>query len=84
MHLNWPRAETPTHYITMGIDTDLTEATKICVHETLDFLVNEKKMTREDAYQLASIAVDFDITQLVDGTKGVHAMIPKSIFVGAK
>jgi acetamidase/formamidase len=82
MHLNWPRAETPTHYITMGIDTDLTEATKICVHETLDFLVNEKKMTREDAYQLASIAVDFDITQLVDGTKGVHGMIPKSIFVG--
>ena len=84
MHLNWPRAETPTHYITMGIDTDLTEAAKICVHETLDFLVNEKKMTREDAYQLASIAVDFDITQLVDGTKGVHGMIPKSIFVGTK
>jgi acetamidase/formamidase len=81
MHLNWPRAETPTHWITMGIDTDLTEAAKICVHETLDFLMNEKKMTREDAYQLASIAVDFDITQLVDGTKGVHGMIPKSIFV---
>lgn len=80
MHLNWPRAETPTHYITMGIDTDLTEAAKICVHETLDFLVNVKKMTREDAYQLASIAVDFDITQLVDGTKGVHGMIPKAIF----
>ncbi|HTB10749.1 MAG TPA: acetamidase/formamidase family protein [Bryobacteraceae bacterium] len=84
MHLKWPRAETPTHYITMGIDTDLTEAAKICVHETLDFLVNEKKMTREDAYQLASIAVDFDITQLVDGTKGVHGMIPKSIFVGTR
>jgi acetamidase/formamidase len=82
MHLNWPRAETPTHYIAMGIDADLTEAAKICVHETLDFLMSEKHMTREDAYQLASIAVDFDITQLVDGTKGVHAMIPKSIFVG--
>jgi acetamidase/formamidase len=82
MHLKWPRAETPTHYITMGIDTDLTEAAKICVRETLDFLVEEKKMAREDAYQLASVAVDFDITQLVDGTKGVHGMIPKSIFVG--
>lgn len=80
MHLNWPRAETPTHYITMGIDKDLTEAAKICVHETLDFLMSEKKMTREDAYQLSSIAVDFDITQLVDGTVGVHGMIPKSIF----
>src|SRR5271166_6181638 len=81
MHLKWPRAETPTHWISMGIDQDLTEAAKICVRETIDFLVSEKKMTREDAYQLASIAVDFDITQLVDGTKGVHGMIPKSIFV---
>src|SRR5580692_1149399 len=80
MHLKWPRAETPMHWITMGLDPDLTEATKIAVHETLDFLVSEKKMTREDAYMLASVAVDFEITQLVDGTKGVHGMIPKSIF----
>jgi acetamidase/formamidase len=80
MHLKWPRAETPTHWITMGLDPDLTQATKIAVHETLDLLMNEKKMSREDAYMLASVAVDFDITQLVDGTKGVHGMIPKSIF----
>ena len=80
MHLKWPRAETPTHYITMGLDPDLTEAAKIAVHETLDFLVNEKKMSREDAYMLASVAVDFDITQLVDGTKGVHGMISKGLF----
>jgi acetamidase/formamidase len=80
MHLKWPRAETSTHWITMGLDPDLTEATKIAVHETLDFLMTEKKLTREQAYMLASVAVDFDITQLVDGTKGVHGMIPKSIF----
>jgi acetamidase/formamidase len=80
LHLKWPRAETPTHWITMGLDSDLTEATKIAVHETLDFLMTEKKLSREDAYMLASVAVDFDITQLVDGTKGVHGMIPKSIF----
>lgn len=84
MHLKWPRAETPTHYIVMGIDKDLTEAAKICVREAIDFLVNEKKMAREDAYQLSSVAVDFDITQLVDGTVGVHGMIPKGIFVGTK
>lgn len=80
MHLKWPRAETPTHWITMGMDRDLTQATKIAVHETLDFLMNEKKLSREEAYMLASVAVDFDITQLVDGTVGVHGMIPKSIF----
>ena len=40
----------------------------------------EGGLSREDAYALCSVAVDFEITQAVDGTKGVHAMIPKSIF----
>jgi acetamidase/formamidase len=80
MHLKWPRAETPTHYITMGLDPDLTVATKLAVNETLDFLVNEKKMSREDAYMLTSVGVDFCITQLVDNTRGVHGMIAKSLF----
>lgn len=80
MHLRWPRAETPTHYIVMGLHEDLTEATKLAVREAIDFLSTEKHMSREDAYMLASVAVDFCITELVDGNKGVHAMIPKNIF----
>ncbi|HYL37497.1 MAG TPA: acetamidase/formamidase family protein [Bryobacteraceae bacterium] len=84
MHLKWPRAETPTHYITMGLHADLTEATKLAIREAIDFLVTEKHLSRDDAYMLASVAVDFDITQLVDGNKGVHAMIPKSIFTGRR
>ncbi len=82
MHLTWPRAETPTHIISMGIDSNLTNAAKIAVHEMMDYLVTERHLTREDAYQLCSVAVDFDITQLVDGTVGVHGMLPKSIFGG--
>lgn len=82
MHLKWPRAETPTHFITMGIHEDLNEATKMALREMIDFLVNEKHLTRDDAYQLSSVAADLDITQLVDGNKGVHAMILKGIFVG--
>ena len=81
MHLRWPRAETPTHYITMGLHEDLNEATKMALREMIDFLVTEKHLTRDDAYQLSSVAADLDITQLVDGNKGVHAMIPKAIFV---
>jgi acetamidase/formamidase len=80
MHLKWPHAETPTHYITMGLDPDLTQAARLCALETIDFLVSEKKMTREEAYAFTSVAVDLEITQLVDGTKGVHAMIAKSLF----
>jgi acetamidase/formamidase len=80
LHLQWPRAETPTHCIAMGLDKDLTQATKIAVREAIDLLATEKKLSKDDAYMLASVAVDLHITQLVDGVKGVHAMIPKAIF----
>lgn len=78
--LRWPRAETPTHYIVMGLDQDLGKATKLAVREAIDFLVNHKDLSPDEAYMLTSLAVDFSITQLVDGTLGVHGMIPKEIF----
>ena len=81
MKLRWARAETPTHFITMGFNENLEEAAKIAVNEMLDFLVSEKHLSRSEAYILASDAVDLRITQLVDGKKGVHAMLPKAIFV---
>jgi acetamidase/formamidase len=80
MHIEWPRAETPSHYISMGMDEDLTEATKIAVQELIDFLVAEKDLPQAEAYRLASVAADLAITQLVDGNVGVHMMIPKAIF----
>ena len=80
LHLTWPRAETPTHFIVMGTDEDLTVATQVAVHEMLDFLVTTRGLSREEAYVLTSIAADFAITQLVDGKKGVHGMIAKSLF----
>jgi acetamidase/formamidase len=80
VHLKAPRGETPTHFISMGLNPDLTEALKMAVREAIDFLVSEKHLSREDAYMLCSVGVDFNVTQAVDGTKGVHAMIPKSIF----
>lgn len=78
--ISWPRAETPTHYITMGLHEDLNEAARIAVREMIDFLVTEKGMKRDDAYILSSVAADLHVTQTVDLTKGIHAMIPKSIF----
>src|SRR5438067_7581275 len=85
MHLKWPRAETPTRYITMGLNDDLNACATLAVREMIDFLVSEKHLSRDDAYMLASVAADLHITELVDGNKGVHMMLPKSIFVsGAK
>jgi acetamidase/formamidase len=79
-HLLWPRAETPTSYISMGFDEDLKTATEMAVRNMIDFLVTAKHLTRDDAYALTSVAVDVDITQLVDGKVGVHAICPKNIF----
>ena len=81
MHLRWPRAETPTHYITMGLNDDLNACATLAVREMIDFLMTEKHLSRDDAYMLASVAADLHITELVDGNKGVHMMLPKSIFV---
>jgi len=78
--VTYPRAETPTHYISMGFDDDLSEATRIAVRQMIDFLVAEKHLSRDDAYMLTSVAGDADITELVDGNKGVHVMMPKNIF----
>ena len=80
MKLTWPRGETPTHWIAMGIDRDLTQATKIAVREAIALLVSVKGMSRDDAYMLVSVAGDVSVTQLVDQTLGVHVMIPKSLF----
>jgi len=80
MHLRWPRAETPTKYITMGLNADLTEAAKMAVREMIDFLMQEKHLSRDDAYMLASVAADLEITEVVDGNNGVHMTIPKAIF----
>jgi acetamidase/formamidase len=76
----WPRAETATHYMTMGVDPDLNEATRMAVREMVDFLATEKGLSREDAYMLCSLAVDLHVTEFVDTPKGVRAMVPKSIF----
>jgi acetamidase/formamidase len=76
----WPFAETDTHWIALATDADLNEAFKIALRNTLDFLERKAGLSRLDAYSLASIGVSFRVTQVVDANKGVHAMIPKSVF----
>jgi acetamidase/formamidase len=80
MRITWPRAETPTHYMTMGLHEDLNQAAKIATREMLNFIVETKGVPRDDALMLLSAAMDLRVTQIVDGTKGVHALMPKSVF----
>jgi acetamidase/formamidase len=80
VHLLWPRAETPKAYITMGFRPDLNRAAVQAVREMVNFLVTERHLTAEDAYMLTSMAADLHVTQIVDGTKGIHAILAKRIF----
>ena len=78
---SYPRAETPDAYIAMGFDDDLSNATRKALRNMIDFLVSAKKLTRDDAYMLVSVAGNVEVTELVDRNKGVHVVIPKSVFV---
>jgi acetamidase/formamidase len=81
MRLEWPRAETPTDFISMATDEDLKAATTLAVQEMVDFLAATKALTKHEAYQLVSMAGHVAITQLVDRpVYGVHVKMPKAIF----
>jgi acetamidase/formamidase len=79
LSLSYPRAETPSHLITMGMDPDLEKAAKRAVREMISLLENVAGLSPEDAYSLCSMAVELRVTQLVDGNKGIHAMLSKEV-----
>jgi acetamidase/formamidase len=81
-NFSWPIAETATHWITVGLDRDLNAAMTVAAKNAIGFLWSRAQLTPHDAYALASIAVSFRVTQVVDIVRGVHAMIPKSVFTG--
>jgi acetamidase/formamidase len=76
----WPVAETPTHWIALGLDKDLNVAMTLAARNAINFLATHADLTKPDAYALCSIAVSFRVTQVVDIVRGVHAMIPKNLF----
>jgi acetamidase/formamidase len=80
LKLTWPRIETKTHWIQVGFDEDLGKAMTNAVAETVEFLTT-KGLTREEAYALTALAGDCRVSQVVDIRKGVHCMVPKSLWV---
>jgi len=77
LHFELPRAETPTHHITMAFNDDLDDAAKDALRQMIKLIGERLELAPEDAYMFASLAVDMRVTQLVDGNKGIHAMLPK-------
>lgn len=77
--LAFPRAITPTHYITMGMDPDLDDAARQALKNMLAWLQTLKPWNAEEAYVFCSLACDLHVTQLVDGNKGIHAMVKREL-----
>jgi acetamidase/formamidase len=77
--LTYPRAETPTHFITMGMHEDLDLAMKQALRQMISFITGRSNLSKEQAYQFCSLAVDFHVTQTVNGEKGVHGMLRKGL-----
>ena len=77
--LAYPRAETATHYISMGMDVDLDDAMRLALREMIGFICARTNLSRQEAYQFCSLAVDFHVTQTVNGEKGVHGMLRKGL-----
>jgi acetamidase/formamidase len=77
--LTQPRAETPTHFITMGLNEDMDQAMKQALREMIAFICSRTNLSREQAYMFCSLAVDFHVTQSVNGEKGIHGMLKKGL-----
>jgi acetamidase/formamidase len=77
--LSFPRAETPQHYISMGLSEDLDQAMKQALREMIGFITARSNLSARDAYMLCSLAADFHVTQTVNGEKGIHGMLRKEL-----
>ncbi|MDF2432673.1 MAG: hypothetical protein JWP44_2304 [Mucilaginibacter sp.] len=83
-HIEHVYAESPTHFIILGLDPDLSKAMKNAALNAVNFIKDNMGYTFNEALSICSTGVDFEVTQAVDQTLGVNAMIPKSIFTNKK
>jgi acetamidase/formamidase len=79
MQLTAPRAETPTHYITMGFDEDLDDAVRQALRDMIRWIGALRGLSKDDAYMLCSLAADVRVTQMVNSAKGAHVMLAKKV-----
>jgi acetamidase/formamidase len=80
--IRYPFAETDEHWIAIGLDEDLDDALRDAVRHAIVFLSTAVGMERHLAYAYLSAAADFEVSQVVDGVKGVHCLIRKRDFDG--
>ena len=77
LRLDYPQAETATHYITMGMDPDLDLCAEMALRNMIKLIVDKSNISKSDAYTLCSLVGDLRVTQVVNGCKGVHMLLKK-------
>ncbi len=78
--MSQPLGENAEFWMTPGLDEDLDEAMKKSTREAIGFLNREYGIDEALAYAYLSAATDFEVSQVVDKTKGIHAKIRKADF----
>ena len=79
MEIDGPVAHTPEGWVTIGLDHDLDRAWRAAMLAMLTLIERHLGVSRVDALSIASVAVDLRLTQLVNGVRGVHAILSKDI-----
>jgi acetamidase/formamidase len=82
LRLDYPRAETASHYMTMAMDPDLDQCVVRALRDMIKLIGEQRHLSPEDSYTLCSLAADLRVTQTVNGSKGIHCMIAKSVVHG--
>jgi len=77
LHIRTPRADTPSGKITLGLHEDLTQAAEIAMQAMVEWMMELNQLDRHQAFGLASVLVDLHVTQIVNGVRGVHAILPQ-------
>ena len=81
LELEWPLARIDGAWLTFGFDEHLGVAARIATEGMLDLIEREHGLGRADATALASVVCDLRVTQIVNGTLGVHAVLRDDAFL---
>jgi acetamidase/formamidase len=75
--LEWPRIETPTHWLTVGYDEDLNKALDILKVETAKFIAEQRGVSAADAQRIMQQTWDCRIAEVVNIVRGTYCFNPK-------
>ncbi|AUR50823.1 acetamidase/formamidase family protein [Aquella oligotrophica] len=75
--LDWPIAETPDSWITVGYDTNLDKAINLLKANTIQFIAGQRKVSKAEAEKIMYANWNCPVAEVVDGVLGMYCIVPK-------